>query len=131
MDAAESVQFPIREILENATQHFDGPLHECEVTIAIDVDENVVQLEIDDNGPGIPTEELQSIQQNEETRLVHTNGVGLWLVTWLTDVHNGTVEYQSDPETGTTVCLRFDAAMETQFEETQSHIKKPPRAILE
>lgn len=104
-----TVVYAIREVLENAIEHNTKPMDEREIEIAIEREYGHVILEIDDNGPSIPSTELDVIRQGVETPLKHTSGIGLWLVTWLTRYHDGTVDFDSDPSLGTTVRFRFKA----------------------
>jgi len=41
-----------------------------------------IHIEIADNGPGIPSAEWEIITVGEETPLVHSSGIGLWLIYW-------------------------------------------------
>ena len=101
-----SLAFAIREVLENAIEHHDSP-EECTITVDLRRDSDGVTLEIRDDGPGIPAEELEALRQRRETQLVHASSIGLWLVTWVCRLHGGSVEFASEPEEGTSVRLCF------------------------
>lgn len=101
-----SLAFAIREVLENAIEHHDFPE---EGTLEVDVrrGRSGVVLEIADDGPGIPEEELEALRREAETKLAHASSIGLWLVTWVCQLHDGAVEFASEPNEGTSVRMRF------------------------
>lgn len=122
INGGESLRYAIRETLENAVAHHNTSGSNCEITIAIECDDHDVVLEISDNGPGIPKEELQALRTQSETSLSHTSSVGLWLVTWLCKLHNGSSEFTTGGERGTTVFLRFNAATPVQLIDADSEL---------
>ncbi|MHC3439651.1 sensor histidine kinase [Natrialbaceae archaeon A-gly3] len=101
-----SLAFAIREVLENAIEHHDSPE---EGTLEVDLCRcpDGVVLEIADDGPGIPPEELEALRRETETQLAHASSIGLWLVTWVCRLHGGTVEFTSEPGEGTSVRMHF------------------------
>jgi signal transduction histidine kinase len=105
--ADDSVEFPIREVFENAVTHNDGATRRVEATIR----ENgtTTCLEVTDNGPGIPSDERAVLQAEEETPLSHASSIGLWLVKWMCETQGGTVRFEATDD-GTTVRLRFESA---------------------
>ncbi len=106
-----SVSYPIREVFENAIAHNDKPV--CRLDARIDIDGSTTCLEVRDNGPGIPESEREVLQAEEETPLSHASSIGLWLVKWMCELHDGTVGFEtSGDEDGTIVRLRFNAALE-------------------
>ncbi|WP_089384280.1 sensor histidine kinase [Halorubrum vacuolatum] len=104
--ADSSVRYPVREVFENAIAHNDKPT--CRVDARIDVNGTATYLEVRDNGPGIPENERQVLQAEEETPLSHASSIGLWLVKWMCELHGGTVRFDASDD-GTTVRLRFNA----------------------
>ncbi|MDZ7731370.1 MAG: ATP-binding protein [Natrialbaceae archaeon] len=66
-------------------------------------------MTIVDNGPGIPDHELAVLDEGEETPLQHGSGLGLWLVYWLVDKSNGSLEFETG-EDGTSVTCLLPAA---------------------
>jgi signal transduction histidine kinase len=94
-------------LLDNAVRHNsdDDPL----VRVSGHRDGDVVELRVEDDGPGIPEGELDAIRSTRETPLDHGSGLGLWLVVWGTRALDATVEFEDrDPE-GTRVVLRVPA----------------------
>jgi signal transduction histidine kinase len=105
--ADDSVEFPVREVFENAVTHNDGATRRVEATIR----ENgtTTCLEVTDNGPGIPPDERAVLRAEEETPLSHASSIGLWLVKWMCETQGGTVRFDATDD-GTTVRLRFESA---------------------
>lgn len=102
-----TLRHAIREILENAIEHNTNPQDQCEIAIEITRKYGQVELIVADNGPTIPQEELAPLQTREETALSHVSGIGLWLVTWLSQYRGGDVTFDTDTTQGTTVTFHF------------------------
>jgi len=77
--------------------------------------ENSLEVAVSDTGHGIPEEDLNSIfdrfyrVMNNRSQNPQGSGLGLSIVKFIMDLHNGTVGIQSVPDQGTTVTLRFPA----------------------
>ena len=77
-------------VVDNAVTHNDGPSPWVSVTARTattdggDGDGSVadVVMEVEDDGPGIPDDELGVVTEGEETPLKHGSGLGLWIVQW-------------------------------------------------
>lgn len=81
----------IEELIENAVKHSgDDP----SVTVTIDTVPNAIEIQIRDNGPGLPDHEAEVLTSGEETPLAHGSGLGLWLAYWIVTSHDGSI----DPE---------------------------------
>ena len=93
------------ELVENAIVHSDDPARvEIEVETTTD---DIPQLRIADNGPGIPDRERDLLTESSETQLEHGLGVGLWFVNWAVSQLGAELEFQSTGPAGTTVVVRF------------------------
>ena len=93
------------ELVENAIVHSDDPARvDIEVETTAD---DIPQLRIADNGPGIPDRERELLTESSETQLEHGLGVGLWFVNWAVSQLGAELEFQSTGSTGTTVVVRF------------------------
>lgn len=91
----------IGQLLENSSEHADKPHGEVCVAVRSYEDHGAVVLELTDDGPGIPQEELNILAQ-------HGSGAGLWMVDRIVEYSNATIEFSTDD--GTTVRLRLDPA---------------------
>jgi signal transduction histidine kinase len=104
--AHADVGVAIENLVENAVVH--DPSHSTvDVTVAA-AGESVL-VTVDDDGPGIPEEELDAIRRSRETDLEHGSGAGLWLVDWVVRKSNGDLSFDVDGA-GTTVQVRLQAA---------------------
>ena len=92
----DSVTMAVECALENAVEHAAET-----VTIAIEDRPDECIITIEDDGPGIPEDELVPIEAATETRLQHGRGLGLWQLRWCVDNVNGELSFETD--TGTTV----------------------------
>ena len=107
--ANPTVQIGIRNIIENAAEHNKG--NEQAVSIALRRDGGDAVVVVEDNGPGLPADEIGVIRNEEETALYHGSGVGMWVIYWIDETTTATVAFDSD-ETGTTVTIRMPRSAE-------------------
>ncbi|WP_436902299.1 GAF domain-containing protein [Halovenus halobia] len=98
----------IEQLLENSVEHATVPPAEVCVTVRVYEDDGCAVVELTDNGPGIPQDELDILAQHGESALEHGSGAGLWMVDRVVEYSNATIEFNTDD--GTTVRLRFDPA---------------------
>lgn len=98
------------ELLDNAAIH--NPEADPQVRLGVSTDgdrDRPVVLQVEDDGPGIPeTEPIRGARC--ESQLDHSDGFGLWFVTWVIEDTGGTVEFETpEGSVGTAVTLRFPA----------------------
>jgi signal transduction histidine kinase len=94
------------ELLENALGH---TLEGTAVRVGITEREEVIELRIDDDGPGIESIESRAIEAGDETPLMHGDGVGLWLVNWIVTRYGGSFEIEGREDGGTVATVRVPA----------------------
>lgn len=103
----------IREAVDNAVVHNDQSTPEVSFTVtppeATDSGE-MVEIDIADNGPGIPEVERKVIESGEETPLLHSGGMGLWLIYWVVRSFGGEVTIGENTPRGSIVTLKIPAA---------------------
>jgi PAS domain S-box-containing protein len=92
----EALYTGVKSALENAIEHADS-----EVSVTVEERPNGYTVLIDDDGPGIPPEELTPIEAGTETNLQHGRGLGLWQLRWGVDKLNGELSFDTDD--GTTI----------------------------
>jgi PAS domain S-box-containing protein len=111
LQAHGALPVAIENIVENACEHH--PTHRPTIEISATREGNHVVVTITDDGPGIPQQEIEVLNAESETQLEHGSGIGLWLVQWIIDRSNGTVEIES-AEDGSTVKLGLLVASATE-----------------
>ncbi|MFB6270439.1 MAG: histidine kinase N-terminal 7TM domain-containing protein [Halobacterium sp.] len=102
-----------RNLVENALEHGGDGDQTVEVVLVEDGAADTVTIEVRDQGPGIPEDELAVLETETETALEHGSGLGLWLVKWGVDSMGGTVDFDATPE-GTTVSVSLPAKQATE-----------------
>mgnify|MGYP000224070002 CR=1 FL=1 len=103
----------VQQLFYNVVQHTNGDDPRAEVSVStVDPANSSVQLTVADNGPGIPENELIHNDLQTESQLRHSKGLGLWLVTWIVDRGNGTLNIETHPSEniGTAVQITFPAS---------------------
>lgn len=92
------------EIVENACSHTDKT---PEISISIRAEQQKGIIVFNDNGPGIPEFEQTVLEEGTETPLEHGSGLGLWIVNWIIDDHNGSIDVESSGEGGTKMVVEL------------------------
>lgn len=104
------LQIMINNLLENAIKYSPK---EAPVSAILTMDDTVIQLEISDEGPGIPDEEKKKIFNrfyrigNEATRKTKGTGLGLYLCTRIARDHNADISVTNHSPRGSTFVVRF------------------------
>jgi PAS domain S-box-containing protein len=101
--ARDGVHVALEELIENAIQH--NPADEPFVRIRV-TQTGGARVDIEDDGPGIPDVELETLEVGEETPLRHSQGIGLWLSKWIIEGVDGRLSFDST-ESGTRVSIEF------------------------
>jgi len=115
------VRIAISNVLDNSIEHNDNSCPEIEIDVSYREETDRVQVEISDNGPGIPEGEKRAITNEAETPLEHISGLGLWLVKWIVDGMDGTLSITENSPRGTVVTLSFIAGDESSGEVEGTH----------
>jgi len=93
----------IEEAAENAIKHNDSTEPRVEIRVR-SRSEDWVDVDIEDNGPGIPDQELEVLSEGE-TPLNHADRLGLWFIYWVVSRVGGKLSVtESDPR-GSTLTL--------------------------
>jgi PAS domain S-box-containing protein len=96
---AQTVGTVVKHLIDNAIRH--NPADEPTVWVETTVADDVIELTIADDGPGIPEAERTVLRTGEETDLQHSSGIGLWLVKWAVESMGGTITVSdADRESG-------------------------------
>ncbi|MFQ3477439.1 PAS domain S-box protein [Halonotius sp. F2-221B] len=96
----------IKELVENAAMHNDKETSQVELSVT--VDNEVVEIQISDNGPGMIAFDQEVLESGTAIgELSHGSGLGLWLVYWIVQQSNGTINLTDQDSSGTTVNIKL------------------------
>ena len=107
----EQLQRVVRNLVDNAARHADST-----VAVGLVTDDDVVELTVDDDGPGIPPEDrlrvFERFTRLDDGRARDAGGLGLGLamVKAITEHHGGTVGIEDAPIGGARLRVRLPAA---------------------
>jgi signal transduction histidine kinase len=102
--AHSALPVALENLVENAIVHNDQP--DPRVSISVRSGSDEVTLTVTDDGPGIPTSEVEVLESERETALQHGSGVGLWLVDLIVERSGGTLSFE-ETDDGTSVRLNL------------------------
>lgn len=108
----------ITELLENAVKHSG---EQSTVSVSIEKQPNTFEIEISDDGPGIPKMEAEVLSTGRESPLTHGSGLGLWTVHWIVSQHDGSIDTHVTDE-GTTISISIPRQPEVQIAQNRSEI---------
>ena len=97
------IEFAIREAVENAIVHNDSQRSSPEISIELLKLPTWVVIRIKDNGPGIPKQDVESLETGRETNVTHGSGIGLWMIYWIVKSSGGDVHFSDNNPSGTTI----------------------------
>ncbi len=100
----------VRNVLRNAVEHNDTDTPEVTAELVRRPETDEIELQISDNGPGVPNETVETLNSDREERLSHLDGFGLWLVNWVLTLSGGKVEIAENEPRGAIVKLVLPAA---------------------
>ncbi|MFC7057768.1 ATP-binding protein [Halovenus salina] len=99
------IQNILEETIQNAILYTDREIPEVTVTARPASGQYAVELEIVDNGPGIPENELEPLRKDQETQLLHGSGIGLWITKWCVTRLNGRIRFGTSGESTVHILL--------------------------
>ena len=112
VEVPAAVENAIHEDIENAIDADTDETPAVSVTVS-SADANWVEVEVTDNGPGMPDAEAAVLETGNEQPLVHGEGSGVWLIRMLvTEVGGETAVSVSDA--GTTLTIRLPQTGQSQ-----------------
>lgn len=94
----------VKNAVENAIEHNDT---DVTVSVTSTVDEETVTVRIADDGDGISDDEIRTIQDESETDLIHSSGVGLWSIKFITRMSGGELSLDNTDD-GARVEIQLD-----------------------
>lgn len=105
--AHQLVDSAFENLVENAVEHHPGPEPFVRASVERTGDEVVVTVA--DDGTGLPENEVVVLESRTESKLEHSNGMGLWLVNWIVTYSGGEVEFAENEPTGSEITVRLPA----------------------
>lgn len=97
----QAFEIALREAIDNAITHCDDPT--IQISAEVNHEEQQVNIEVVDDGPGIPDHELDAIRSGTETPMVHGSGIGLWTIHWVIDIIGGELTVTTPDDGGSRV----------------------------
>ncbi|WP_336023210.1 sensor histidine kinase [Halobellus salinisoli] len=110
--AHNRLAYGIDELFENAVKHNDSAQPKVWVSIRSDVDETV-DLDIADNGPGVPEIEREVVEKGEEKPLFHSQGIGLWVARAAVVESGGEIRFVDNEPRGSIARITLPKASRT------------------
>ena len=115
-----------RQLLTNAVEHNDSASPTIWVRVATAPERSSwIDIEIADDGPGMPENEVSTLTAGEETPLQHGSGIGLWIIYWIITRYGGDLEFEPRDGGGSLVRIKLPVA-DRQSEAVRSETQ-PPR----
>jgi signal transduction histidine kinase len=108
VSANPKIETAIGHLVENAVEHNDSASPRIRIEAA--VEGSHAELQVIDNGPGLPEEEIRVLERGHETETEHTSGVGLWLANWIVTESGGEISFDRDASRGSVVTVRLPRA---------------------
>jgi len=107
VEAPPAIDLVFENLIENAAEHNTAP--DPTVDMVVSKADDIVEVSVRDNGPGIPENELSVRDRGEETALQHGTGLGLWVVDWVITNSKAAIEFDTavDGGGGTEVTVRL------------------------
>jgi two-component system sensor histidine kinase SenX3 len=106
------MRIALQNLLSNAIK-YSPP--ESSVRVRVEPEVGAVAIAVDDQGPGIPPEELDNIFKKyyrlsrPEAKATPGTGLGLYIVKQIAELHGGRVDVVSNPGSGSTFRLLLEA----------------------
>jgi two-component system, OmpR family, phosphate regulon sensor histidine kinase PhoR len=106
-------------LLENASKY---SAKNTMINISVKKSGSIVQLEIADEGTGIPDKEKKKVFEkfyrigNEETRRTKGTGLGLFIVKYIVDEHKGKINIMDNSPHGTIIHIEFPLFMDNKIQ---------------
>ena len=107
--ATDRLERALFEILDNAAAHAGADPEVC-VDLSVAEGDERVAIRIEDDGPGLASNERAVLDGRSETPLEHGTGLGLWLANWIVTGLGGEIRVDDPDDTGTAVSILLHGA---------------------
>ncbi|MFD1585375.1 PAS domain S-box protein [Halorientalis brevis] len=109
IEAIDQLQSGLYELIENSIVHTGSDSDRVELTVEPRAE--TVAIRIEDDGPGIPTDERRILTDDADIEpLSHGSGLGLWLVHHIVRLSQGNVRYEEATPSGSAVIVEVPRA---------------------
>ncbi|MFC5277929.1 sensor histidine kinase [Halorubrum rubrum] len=116
VEAHPALPTAVEEALRNAVEHTPD---DASITVTVRADRaGSAVVEVADTGSGISKFDVDAIESEGETPLVHTQGLGLWMIYWTLETSDGDLELAENRPTGTVVRMTLPATCRLGCEES-------------
>lgn len=124
----------LREVVQNLIDNAIKYTMEGSITVKLTGDANVVQIQVQDTGPGIPTEDIPHLFQkfyrvdSSLTRTVGGTGLGLYICRKIVEMYNGRIWVESELGHGSTFFInlpRLSAQQALEKQKQQAALVSP------
>ena len=105
-------QMKLKQLIINLVSNAIKYTTEGEIRFTAEYEERNLVLSVTDTGAGIPENKLTELYKpfsriEENNKLAHGSGLGLFVVKGIVDLFEGKIEYDSEIDMGTTVTVTF------------------------
>lgn len=104
----ELLAFGLRNVVENAVEHNEGPSRRVEVR-GTEASAGV-RIVVADDGPGVPEMEWRAVEAGQEEAIDHATSLGLWGTKWAVQTLGGELSLRESDLGGTAVVVDLPAA---------------------
>jgi PAS domain S-box-containing protein len=109
--AGEGLRTALWQLVENAIEHNEGDATVELVLVREATDDaELMAIRVADDGPGIPPQEIEVLDRDEEDALTHGSGIGLWATQWIIDRSGGELQFSDSHLDGAEVSILLPAA---------------------
>ncbi len=105
------LQMVVFNLIGNAKDELERKEGLRRIIVRANVSQNHIELEVQDNGPGVPAEIADQIFDLFHTTKKDGMGVGLWLSRAVMENHRGHLTYSNMPEGGARFVMQFPAPL--------------------
>lgn len=117
----------IREVITNLFDNAVKYTESGKITLGLTGDQNIVQIRVQDTGPGIPAEDVPHLFQkfyrvdNTITRTIGGTGLGLFICRKIVELYHGRIWVESEVGKGSTFYINLPRLSTAQAKELQQH----------
>lgn len=97
----------VTNLVKNGIQSIPDNAENPKITVSVRSEESMVKITVEDNGVGISDENKTKVFEPKFTTKTSGMGLGLAMVKNIVETYNGTINFMSEKEKGTTFIVTF------------------------